>query len=375
VNALSLAVQSVRGAGVDVIDLTQSNPTQVGIDYPADLLEALGDERALRYDPHPLGLLSARRAVADDFARRGSIVDPASVVLSASTSEAYSWIFKLLCDPGTSVLVPRPSYPLFEHLTRLESVRAVPYELRYHGRWEIDFDSVAAAPTNTKAVLLVSPNNPTGSYVSRAEAAALEAMCQQRGWALIADEVFADYPLDPDAAVTEVVRTSPVLSFTLGGASKTVGLPQVKIAWMVVDGPSKVCDAALTGLELIADTYLSVSTPVQVALPSLLSRGRAVHASIRDRVTRNLAAARVVAQRYDACDLLPVEGGWSAVIRVPGVRAEDALVIDLVRQQHVLAHPGYFFDFPHEAFVVVSLLPPEAIFAEGLERLLRFASS
>jgi alanine-synthesizing transaminase len=375
INALSQAVESVRRAGADIIDLTQSNPTLAGIDYPGDLLEMLGDERALRYEPHPLGLLSARAAVAGDFARRGVVVDPASIVLSASTSEAYSWVFKLLCDPDTSVLVPRPSYPLFEHLTRLESVRAVPYELRYHGRWEIDFDSVAAAPPDTKAVLLVSPNNPTGSYVSRAEADALGAMCLQRGWALVADEVFADYPLEATAAVTEVVRDSPVLSFTLSGASKTVGLPQVKIAWMLIGGPADARDRALSGLELIADTYLSVSTPVQVALPSLLSRGDAVRASIRDRLARNLAVARTLTTRYHACDLLPVEGGWSAVIRVPAVRAEDALVIDLVRQEHVLAHPGYFFDFPHEAFVVVSLLPREAVFADGLERLLRLASA
>ena len=375
INALSRAVESVRRAGADIIDLTQSNPTQAGIDYPADLLEELGDERALRYEPHPLGLLSARAAVADDFARRGVVVDPASIVLSASTSEAYSWVFKLLCDPGASVLVPRPSYPLFEHLTRLESVRAVPYELRYHGRWEIDFDSVAAAPSDTKAVLLVSPNNPTGSYVWRAEADALGAMCLQRGWALVADEVFADYPLEATAAVTEVVLDSPVLSFTLSGASKTVGLPQVKIAWMLIGGPAEARDRALRGLELIADTYLSVSTPVQVALPSLLSRGDAIRGSIRERLARNLAVARTLTTRYPACDLLPVEGGWSAVIRVPAVRAEDALVIDLVRQEHVLAHPGYFFDFPHEAFVVVSLLPREAVFADGLERLLRLASS
>jgi aspartate/methionine/tyrosine aminotransferase len=375
INALSQAVESVRRAGADIIDLTQSNPTLAGIDYPANLLERLADERALRYEPYPLGLRSARAAVAGDFARRGVVVDPASIVLSASTSEAYSWVFKLLCDPDTSVLVPRPSYPLFEHLTRLESVRAVPYELRYHGRWEIDFDSVAAAPPDTKAVLLVSPNNPTGSYVSRAEADALGAICLQRGWALVADEVFADYPLEATAAVTEVVRDSPVLSFTLGGASKTVGLPQVKIAWMLIGGPADARDRALSGLELIADTYLSVSTPVQVALPSLLSRGDAVRASIRDRLARNLAVARTLTTRYRACDLLPVEGGWSAVIRVPAVRAEDALVIDLVRQEHVLAHPGYFFDFPHEAFVVVSLLPREAVFADGLERLLRLASS
>ena len=375
INALSQAVAAVRGAGADLIDLTESNPTRAGFEYPADLLSDLGDEKSFRYDPEPFGSLSARAAVADDFARRGVTVDPASIVLSASTSEAYSWVFKLLCDPGTGVLVPRPSYPLFEHLTQLESVRAVPYELRYHGRWEIDFESVAAAPPETKAVLLVSPNNPTGSYVSRAEADGLAALCAERGWALVADEVFAEYPLDRSAAVTEVVRDTTVLSFTLGGASKSLGLPQVKIAWMLVGGPPHVSARALAGLEIIADTFLSVSTPVQVALPRLLSRGRVVRDAIRERLARNLATARDLARRYPSCDLLPVEGGWSAVIRVPAVRGEDALVIDLVRREHVLVHPGYFFDFPHEAFVVMSLLPPEAAFADGLERLLRLASS
>jgi alanine-synthesizing transaminase len=375
INALSRAVESVRASGAALLDLTESNPTRAGFDYPRDLLSVLGSEGGLRYDPHPLGLLSARAAVADDFARRGVNVDPASIVLSASTSEAYSWVFKLLCDPGTSVLVPRPSYPLFEHLTRLESVRAVPYDIRYHGRWEIDFESVAAAPPDTKAVLLVSPNNPTGSYVSRAEADALVALCLEREWAVVADEVFAEYPLDSTAAITEVVLDAPVLSFTLGGASKSLGLPQVKIAWTIVGGPASARDRALAGLELVADTFLSVSTPVQVALPNLLERGGVLRSAIRDRIARNLASARDLVLRHPSCDLLPVEGGWSAVIRVPAVHGEEALVIDLVRREHVLAHPGYFFEFPHEAFLVVSLLPPEALFAHGLERLLRLASS
>jgi len=375
INALSRAVESVRGSGATLLDLTESNPTQAGFDYPGDLLAGLGDERALRYEPHPLGLLSARRAVADDFARRDVDVDPASVVLSASTSEAYTWVFKLLCDPGTSVLVPRPSYPLFEHLTRLESVRAVPYDLRYHGRWEIDFESVAAAPPDTKVVLLVSPNNPTGSYVSRREVDALVSLSVERGWALVADEVFAEYPLDAATADTEVVRDTPVLSFTLGGASKSLGLPQVKIAWMIVGGPAHLRQRALNGLEFVADTFLSVSSPVQVALPDLLARGGVLRNAIRDRIARNLATARTLVRHHAACDLLPVEGGWSAVIRVPAVRGEEALVVDLVRHEHVLAHPGYFFDFPHEAFLVVSLLPPEAVFADGLQRILRLASS
>jgi aspartate/methionine/tyrosine aminotransferase len=375
INALTRAIDAQLAAGAAIADLTESNPTRAGIPYPADLLCTMADARALRYDPVPFGMMSARDAVARDYARRGVTVDPAHIVLSASTSEAYSWIFKLLCDPGTSVLVPQPSYPLFEHLTRLDSLRAVPYRLEYHGRWEIDLDAIASAPDDTRLVLLVSPNNPTGSYVSRREAEAVADVCRRRGWALVADEVFAEYSLEVSAPATEIVRDSGVLSFTLGGASKSLGLPQVKIAWMLVDGPPALRDGALSGMELIADTFLSVSTPIQIALPDVFARAGSVRAAIHDRVARNLARARQIAPRYPACTLLGVEGGWSAVIRVPAVNGEEQLAIDLLNREHVLVHPGYFFDFPHEAFVVVSLLPPEDVFGDAFDRVLRLASS
>ncbi len=375
INALSQAVARLKAGGTALVDLTESNPTRVGLVYPADLLSAAASARALCYEPHPLGLDSAREAVAADYARRHVAVDPAHVVLSASTSEAYSWIFKLLCNPGDAVLIPQPSYPLFEHLTRLEAIRAVPYRLEYHGRWEIDLESVAAAPAGVRAVLIVSPNNPTGSYVSGREADALGAICRERGWAIVADEVFAEYQLDVQEPATEVARGLGVLSFTLGGASKSLGLPQVKLAWTIVDGPAADRDAALSALELIADTFLSVNTPVQVAAPDLFRRAAGVRQAIQDRVTRNLAAARKVAPAFPACDVLSVEGGWSAVIRVPATRSEEALALDLVQHEHVLVHPGFFFDFPHEAFLVVSLLPAEELFAEGLARVLRRASA
>jgi aspartate/methionine/tyrosine aminotransferase len=375
VNALSRALESMRAAGVAIVDLTESNPTRAGLPYPSDLLSSLGLAAGLRYEPQPLGVWSARVAVAREFSRRGVPVDPASIVLSASTSEAYSWVFRLLCDPGTSVLVPQPSYPLFEHLTRMEAVRAVPYALRYHGRWEIDLDSIAAAPADTRAILLVSPNNPTGSYVTPSEADALVGIARDRGWAVVADEVFAEYSLDTPHAPTEIVRNSPVLSFTLGGASKSLGLPQVKIAWMLVGGPSQTRERALAGLEFIADTFLSVGTPVQLALPDLFARAGVVRDAIRDRIGRNLFRAREIVRRHAACTLLPVEGGWSAVVRVPALRAEDALVMELLQQEHVLVHPGYFFDFPHEAFLVLSLLPPESLFADAFERVLRVCCS
>jgi len=375
INALSRTAAALASAGTALVDLTESNPTRADLPYPADLLDGLASARSLCYEPHPLGMRAAREAVAADYARRGVAVDPDCLVLSASTSEAYSWIFKLLCNPGDGVLVPQPSYPLFEHLTRLESVRAIPYRLEYHGRWEIDFDSIAAAPDAVRAVLLVSPNNPTGSYVTTREAETLASICGERGWAIVSDEVFAEYPLDAAAPGTELARRSGVLSFTLGGASKTLGLRQLKLAWTIVDGPPQARGGALAGLELIADTFLSVNTPVQVAAADVFRRAAPVRRAIHERIARNLAAARAAAEAFPACDVLPVEGGWSAVIRVPATRSEEALAIGLLQHEHVLVHPGFFFDFPHEAFIVVSLLPPADVFDQAFTQVLRFASA
>jgi aspartate/methionine/tyrosine aminotransferase len=373
-NRLSQALAALQTAGIPIIDLTESNPTTVGIAYPDDLFDGLSGAHVRRYDPQPLGVVTARTAVAADYARRGASVEPTQVVLSASSSEAYSWIFKLLCSPGDGVLVPRPSYPLFEHLTRLEAVQAIPYQLRYHGRWEIDFDSVIDAPPNVRALLLVSPNNPTGSYVSREEAGRLAEISRSRGWAIGADEVFADYPLDLGQGPTESVMNLDVLSFTLGGASKSLGLPQIKLGWIVVGGRESERDRALAALEIIADTFLSVGTSVQGAAPSLLARGDVVRRQIRQRIAANLACARDVARRWPSCTLLPVEGGWSLVVRVPALRSEEALTLELLEHERVLVHPGYFFDFPHEAYIVVSLLPRPDRFEDAFARTLRFAS-
>ena len=374
-NALSRALARLRRDGIEVVDLTQSNPTRAGFDYPPDLLRPLADARALLYDPHPFGLRSAREAVANDCARRGATVAVDSVVLSASTSESYAWLFKLLCNPGESVLVPQPSYPLFEHLTRLEGLHVSTYALHYHGRWEIDVSSAAAAPGTTRAMLVVSPNNPTGSFVTPRELEQITALCRRRGWALIVDEVFADYALDEPAPLTDVAARADVLTFTLGGASKALGLPQVKLGWTIVGGPPAERDAALAGLELVADTFLSVGTPVQVAAPALLRRGAAIRAAIHARVRENLSRAREIAARYPSCELLRVEGGWCAPVRVPATHSEEALVLELLERERILVHPGYFFDFAHEAFVVVSLLPEDNVFVEAFDRTLRFLNT
>ena len=378
-NAVATAVAALRRRGEAPVDLTESNPTAVGISYPDSLLAALSDTQGLRYAPDPRGLLTAREAVGADAARRGAPVDPAHVVLTASTSEAYGWLFKLLCEPGDTVLVPRPSYPLFEHLTQLEAVQPRAYELEYHGRWSIDFASLADAPARTRALLVVSPNNPTGSYISSSDLARLTTLCAQREWTLIVDEVFADYPLESGGPLTDIAAratasAAPALTFTLGGASKGLGLPQVKLGWMVAGGPPALRSAALTRLELIADTYLSVSTPVQLAAARLLTDALPVRDAIQSRVMHNLVRARTLAAGFPGCELLHVEGGWSAVLRVPATRTEERLVLDLLDQEHVLVHPGYFFDFPREAYLVVSLLVAEETFADAFSRVLGCAS-
>ena len=374
-NRLTAAVAARRAAGLPLLDLTESNPTRVGLAYPDDLLAPLGSPTALQYSPEPFGSHAAREAVSADFTRHGVSVPAARIALTASTSEAYAMLFKLLCDPGDRVLVPRPSYPLFEHLTALESVEAVPYALDAHAGWRLDVDAVAAAiDSRTKAVLVVSPNNPTGSTLDRRELDSLARLAAAREVALIGDEVFADYRLTPAAAGVSVLQQSRALAFGLGGLSKSVGLPQVKVAWIGVSGPPAAVDDALNGLEIVADTFLSVSTPAQLALGELLRSGAQVRAQIR---RGSAATSRRCGPPWGprrAVTLHEPSGGWSAVLQVPSTQTEEALALALVEEDGVLVHPGYFFDFPREAFVVVSLLPAPATFEAGLARLLARAA-
>ncbi len=372
-NRLAQALARVRAQDVPIVDLTESNPTRAGFTYPADLLAPLANPRGLRYRPAPLGIAEAREAVAGDFARRGLRLAPSRIALTASTSEAYSLLFKMLCDPADHVLVPQPSYPLFEHLTRLDAVESIPYRLEYHGRWSIDFASVEAALTErTRALLVVNPNNPTGNFVSAVELEAIVALCAPRGIAIISDEVFADYALAgcTSGAPGQLAHREDVLGFTLGGLSKTVGLPQVKLGWIAVSGSGPVLESALARLELACDTYLSVSTPVQCAAAELLERGADVRRQIHERVRRNLAAGERLVAAQPACRLLTAEGGWYAVLQVPTFMAEEDLMLSLLAEDHVLTHAGYFFDFPAESFLIVSLLTEEAAFAEGVGRIL-----
>ncbi len=374
-NRLSTVIEARRRSGAPLIDLTETNPTRAGLRATADILAALADPAALAYDPMPLGRRDAREAIAADGRRRGAEIDPDRLVLTASTSEAYAFAFKLLCDPGDTVLVPRPSYPLFEYLAGLESVQVRPYPLRYDGTWHIDLAELAEALTDrTRAIVVVSPNNPTGSFVKRAEADALRALAASHGAALVSDEVFADFPLreDPGRALT-LFADGPALTLCLGGLSKSCGLPQLKLAWMALAGPAAAREEARARLEVVADTYLSVSTPVQQAAPAVLARAAELQAPIRGRIRANLRVLRDAAQGT-AATLLDVEGGWSAVLHVPATRGEDEWVVALAEGDGVLVHPGYFFDFPREAYLVLSLLPPAPAFADGVARILERVS-
>jgi len=327
----------------------------------------MADPAALDYHPNAMGRPDARAAIASSA---GSDVTADQIVLTSSTSEAYSWLFKLLCDPGDDVLVPNPSYPLFELLTGLEAVRTVPYRLEAHNGWALDRASlIAALGPRTRAVLVVSPNNPTGSLVHDDDREWLIDLAADRHCAVIADEVFWPYRWQPAASAHSFAGESRALVFTLGGLSKSIGLPQMKLGWIVASGPDERLREACARLEIIADTYLSVSTPVQVAAAKLLAIGGDVQRQISERVLANLACLRLAVARHPELSLVEPEGGWSAVVRVPAIASEETLVLRALREAEVVVHPGYFFDFPEGRFLVVSLLPRPREFREGVDRL------
>ena len=376
-NRVARALACQRATGQPLDDLTVSNPTRVGLSYPDRLLEPLAATSALRYDPAPFGVPAARDAVAAYLAGRGVRVSADRVIVTASTSEAYSLLFKLLCDPADLVLIPQPSYPLFEHLTRLDGVVASAYALEYHGRWELNLDSLRrAVEPRARAILLVNPNNPTGSFVGQDELDAVREIAARHELAIISDEVFDVYPLEesePGRSGT-LVADGDVLTFTLGGLSKSAALPQLKLGWILVGGPQTLVRRALARLELVCDSYLSVATPVQLAVGTFLERTVPVTDQIRRRVRANYATLRSLVRRFPACGVLHAEAGWYAVVQVPATRSEEALVIDLIERDRVLVHPGYFFDFPSEAFLVISLLTAPGAFAGAVTRVLTRAS-
>jgi len=373
-NRFARLIEEKKKAGARILDLTESNPTRVGFDYPDDeILCALAQAPAMLYEPAPRGLLVAREAVADYYAERGLKVDPERIHLTASTSEAYSFLFKLLADQGESVLVPQPSYPLFEFLAALEGVELRPYELHYihPAGWRIDFDSIerAVAP-NTRAIILVSPNNPTRSFTKLREVERLNAICARQGLALIVDEVFGDYGFVGDESrAASLVSNDSSLTFVMSGLSKVLALPQMKLGWIVTNGPPALRKEAIERLDFIADTFLSVSAPVQHSARPWLRLRRSMQGQILNRVRANLNWLR------DATDdsplrLLSVEGGWYATLELPRQFTEEEWAMSLLEKDDVLAHPGYFFDFRREAFLVLSLLPRAEVFREAIARIL-----
>jgi aspartate/methionine/tyrosine aminotransferase len=449
-NPLSVLLEQKRAQSASILDLTESNPTRAGFTYPQEeILDALADPGASQYHPSPQGALSAREAVASFYAQRGSVIHPDQILLTASTSEAYAYLFKLLCDPDNEILTPCPSYPLFEFLAALESVRVRQYPLRYDGAWRIDFAALESAITDrTRAIVIVNPNNPTGSFLAPDERVRLQSLAASRGLAILIDEVFLDYRFDlppnrnpirdtsrdqrerlkeilprdqieqtppestepaslihshqtsrdrlaparsqltqqrtrerlkeilprdqsePTPAHPAPITPPQALTFHMSGLSKIAGLPQMKLGWIVADGPGH--PLALDRLELIADTYLSVSTPVQLALPRLLRASESIRSQILDRARSNLATLRSLTDGT-ACHVLNLEGGWHATLQVPQTRSEEEWALTLLADHNVLIQPGFFFDFETEAFLIVSLITPPEIFAEGIRRIISLA--
>jgi len=396
-NRFTQAVEEVRAGGARLLDLTLSNPTRAGLIYDERaILGALSSARAMDYDPQAKGLVAAREAVAQYYRERirrgaGDVANNVPsiaerVILTTSTSEGYSFVFRLLCNAGDELLVPKPSYPLFEFLADLQDVRLVPYPLIYDHGWQMDFPSMEKAVTErTRGVVVVHPNNPTGSYVSGGERKLLNAFCRERGLAVIVDEVFLDYGITDGANAVELCSTGQprvavptwsfagnedVLTFTLSGLSKISALPQMKVAWVVTSGPQDLVTAAMERVEVIADTYLSMNAPVQWAMPVLLEQRKDIQRQLMERVQSNLAELDRQLARQKSCERMGVEGGWYAVLRVPVTRSDEELAIELVREKSVMVHPGHFYDFPSDGYLVLSLITPEADFEEGIGGLL-----
>jgi alanine-synthesizing transaminase len=375
-NKYTRTLEEMRASGGSFADLTISNPTQCGLQYDAQaILTAFQNPKSLSYEPEAKGLLAARKEVARYYREdHGVAVDPESLLLTTSTSEAYSYVFRLLCDPHDEILVPKPSYPLFDFLGDLQDVSLIPYSLEYAHGWFLDSHSLIRALTpRTRAVLLVHPNNPTGSYVKAEEAQRLNGLCRERNLALIVDEVFLDYPLSDRPRETFAANQNS-LTFTLSGLSKIAALPQMKVAWVATTGPESLARPALDRLEIIADTYLSLNSPTQWAFPALFEQRRTLQPQLLERIRGNWAHLKSLVNDGSSCELLDTEGGWYAVLRTSGNRSDEDLAIELLQKAQVLVHPGHFYDFPSDAYLVVSLITPTESFRSGMARVLKFLS-
>jgi alanine-synthesizing transaminase len=369
-NRLSEALARHRVAGKPLIDLTASNPTECGFTYDRErILSALADPQSLSYEPEPKGLLAAREVIVGYYADRGDHVAASDMLLTTSTSEAYSFVFRILCNPGDEVLIPTPSYPLFDLLADIQDVRLVRYPLIYDHGWQIDFHALEAALTpRTRAIIVVHPNNPTGHFVKPDERSGLNRICAGRQLAIIADEVFLDFALSSKRHLSWVAN-SEVLTFTMSGLSKMCGLPQMKAAWLAASGPKDLTTRALERLEVIADTYLSMNAPIQHAIPEFLQQRHEFQRQLMSRVRGNLAELDRQLATQKACSRLEIEGGWYAVLRVPATRTDEEVALDLLEKEGVYVHPGHFYDFPADGYLIVSLIGSEQEFGEGIRRL------
>ncbi|HEX4773132.1 MAG TPA: pyridoxal phosphate-dependent aminotransferase [Bryobacteraceae bacterium] len=375
-NRLSQCLAEKRAAGNTFLDLTISNPTQALADYPhTEIAAAYASIDNFNYHPQPFGDLPAQEAVVSYYAEKGVAVAENQIALTASTSEAYSLLFKLLCDPGDEILTPIPSYPLFEHLAALESVRTVPYHLHYAGDWYVDLHDLQNAITpRTRAIVVVNPSNPAGCYSKEHEAMALLNIAAQHRMPVIVDEVFFDYPIPQGRSLPpSYCRYHQTLIFVLNGLSKLAGMPQMKLGWIVLNGPQKEQAGARRRLELILDTYLSVATPIQKAARPLFQIGSNIHAQLHERIISNLRTTAAIL-RGSPLTCLNVEGGWSAVLQLPDVLAEEEWVLRLLNESSVVVQPGYFFDMPADPCIVISLITPPEIFEHGITEILSFVS-
>jgi aspartate/methionine/tyrosine aminotransferase len=372
-NRLAELLRERRGRGLPIVDLTESNPTRCGFALDADeILGPLQNPRALLYEPDPRGLRTAREAVAQYYSERGAQIDADQIFLTTSTSEAYSFVFRLLANPGDKILAPQPSYPLFDFLGALNDVEVLPYNLVYDDGWQVDLHALASRwDSRARAVLVVHPNNPTGSYLRSHELDRMVELCRRHRGAIIADEVFADYALDADAErVVTHAQNSEALTFTLSGLSKISALPQMKLGWIVVSGPPELRNEAQARLEVIADTYLSVSAPVALATPLWLARRCAIQSQIKERAHANLRQVAELLTPGLPVSRLKVEGGWYVILRVPSTRTDEDWAAEFLTQDGVSVHPGHFYDFPSQGFLVLSLLPPPEVFHGALAKII-----
>lgn len=368
-NQLTARLTEIEASGAQILDLTESNPTQVGLQYPTDIvLSSLTDPNNLSYHPSPLGQQEARETIAEYYDSKGIYVNSNQILVTSSTSEAYSMIFRLIANPGDHILMPRPSYPLFHFLASLNDIELASYALTYQKYWKIDFEDIRKSykPKRTKGIVLVNPNNPTGSYIKKDELTKLNQFAEGNQLCIISDEVFSDFQWDKKIeGIPSLAGNQKALTFTLSGISKVLALPQMKLSWIVVNGPKGLIKQAFDRLEIISDTYLSANTPVQNALHHWMKLKDKMQKQILKRVSAN----RTFLSKHSSFEMLHAEGGWYAVLKLPKNKTEEEWALEFLEKDHVLVHPGYFYDFQSEAYAIVSLLTETAAFEEAITKI------